>query len=101
MRPHVTKRARWRSHCRMSGKQTGIARLVAFAIALVLSISWLIPAASPRTSVANAQQLGEGYSLAGVFKGTGGAQIATLYDPSDDLGLRIVVLERTLEGRLT
>src|SRR5205814_4588928 len=36
-----------------------------------------------------------GYSVAGDFKGAGYQQIATLYDPNDDLGLRIAVLDRT------
>ena len=65
-----------------------------FLLALVISIGWLIPSVTPR-SIAYGQTLGQGYSVAGDFKGAGYQQIATLYDPNDNLGLRIVVLDRT------
>src|SRR5882762_4856823 len=69
-------------------------RVTTLFLALLLSTLWLIPTAAPG-SVADAQTLGQGYSIAGDFKGAGYQQIATLYDPNDDLGLRIVVLDRT------
>jgi len=71
-------------------------RAAAFVLALVISTVWLIPLAAPESGgVAYGQTLGQGYSVAGDFKGAGYQQIATLYDPNDDLGLRIVVLDRT------
>src|SRR2546430_4401430 len=69
-------------------------RFVTFVLALVISSVWLIPSVAPR-SIAYGQTLGQGYSVAGDFKGAGYQQIATLYDPNDNLGLRIVVLDRT------
>src|SRR5256885_16250935 len=69
-------------------------RVATFFLTLVVSTTWLIPTATP-ASVAYAQTLGQGYSVAGDFKGAGYQQIATLYDPNDDLGLRIAVLDRT------
>ena len=69
-------------------------RVATFLLTLVVSTTWLIPTAAP-ASVAYAQTLGQGYSVAGDFKGAGYQQIATLYDPNDDLGLRIAVLDRT------
>jgi hypothetical protein len=74
---------------------------LSFFLALVVSVLYVIPAAEPRSHVASAQTLAEGHSVAGDFKGTGGQQIATLYDPNDDLGLRIVVLDRAADGKLT
>src|SRR5687767_633427 len=71
-------------------------RTATFFLALVVSSVWLIPFAGPGSSgVAYAQTLAQGHSIAGDFKGAGYQQIATLYDPNDDLGLRIVVLDRT------
>src|SRR5258705_13131822 len=69
-------------------------RVTTFFLALVISTAWLIPSVMPR-SIAYGQTLGQGYSVAGDFKGAGYQQIATLYDPNDNLGLRIVVLDRT------
>ena len=70
-------------------------RLLTFLIALVFSTAWLIPSAEPRSGgAAEAQTLAQGYSVAGDFKGAGYQQIATLYDANDNLGLRIVVLDR-------
>src|SRR6266849_3666517 len=69
-------------------------RIATFFLTLVISTVWLIPTAIPG-AVADAQTLGQGYSVAGDFKGAGYQQIATLYDPGDDLGLRIAVLDRT------
>jgi hypothetical protein len=69
-------------------------RAATFVLALVISGAWLIPSVTPR-SIAYGQTLGQGYSVAGDFKGAGYQQIATLYDPNDNLGLRIVVLDRT------
>jgi DUF3048 family protein len=71
-------------------------RIATFFLALVISTVWLIPFVAPESGgVAYGQTLGQGYSVAGDFKGAGYQQIATLYDPNDDLGLRIVVLDRT------
>src|SRR5438093_1274517 len=71
-------------------------RVATFLLTLVMSTTWLIPTVAPRSGgVANAQTLGQGYSIAGDFKGAGYQQIATLYDANDDLGLRIAVLDRT------
>src|SRR5438309_8790780 len=70
-------------------------RVATFLLTLVISTVWLIPTAGPSGSIAYAQTLGQGYSVAGDFKGAGYQQIATLYDANDDLGLRIVVLDRT------
>src|SRR5438046_6424605 len=71
-------------------------RVATFLLTLVISTTWLIPAVAPQSGgVADAQTLGQGYSVAGDFKGAGYQQIATLYDPNDDLGLRIAVLDRT------
>src|SRR5882672_1558760 len=69
-------------------------RVTTFFLALLISTLWLIPTAAPGT-VAYAQTLGQGYSVAGDFRGAGYQQIATLYDANDDLGLRIAVLDRT------
>ncbi|HEX9505092.1 MAG TPA: hypothetical protein VGA62_03700, partial [Acidimicrobiia bacterium] len=69
-------------------------RIATFFLTLIISTVWLIPTAIPG-AVADAQTLGQGYSVAGDFKGAGYQQIATLYDPNDDLGLRIAVLDRT------
>src|SRR5256712_7688427 len=71
-------------------------RLLTFFLTLVFSSVWLIPTAAPRSGgAADAQTLAQGYSVAGDFKGAGYQQIATLYDANDNLGLRIVVLDRT------
>ncbi|HEV8536614.1 MAG TPA: DUF3048 domain-containing protein [Candidatus Limnocylindria bacterium] len=67
---------------------------LSFVLAFFISTLWLIPAASPSRGVAGAQTLAQGYSVVGDFKGAGSQQIATLYDPNDDLGLRIVVHDR-------
>ena len=78
-------------------------RILSFSIAFLFSTVWLIPTAMPHAgAVASAQTLGQGYSVVGDFKGAGYDQIATLYDPNDDLGLRIVVLDRaTAEPKMT
>jgi hypothetical protein len=69
--------------------------VTAFLLTFVVSTVWLIPSVAPESGgVAYGQTLGQGYSVAGDFKGAGYQQIATLYDPNDDLGLRIVVLDR-------
>src|SRR6266446_5333861 len=69
-------------------------RTATFLLTLAISTTWLIPTVAP-ASVAHGQTLAQGYSVAGDFKGAGYQQIATLYDPNDDLGLRIAVLDRT------
>ncbi len=75
--------------------RAGALRGIALAVAACLGVAVLIPAASPGHFQAAAQSLGEGLTVSGDFKGTGHAQIASLFDPSDDLGLRIQVLDRT------
>src|SRR3989442_15433598 len=71
-------------------------RVVTFFLAFVISTLYLIPSVVPPSAgMAYGQTLGQGYSVAGDFKGAGYQQIATLYDPNDNLGLRIVVLDRT------
>ncbi len=70
-------------------------RLLAFVSAASVVVGIVVaPAVAPRTT-ASAMTLGEGSSVAGDFRGVGHAQIASLYDPNDDLGLRIVLLDRT------
>ncbi|MDQ2913222.1 MAG: DUF3048 domain-containing protein [Chloroflexota bacterium] len=78
-------------------------RIRTFLLALVVSTVWLIPSVAPGSGgIADAQTLGQGYSVSGDFKGAGYQQIATLYDPNDDLGLRIVVLDRTtVDSKMT
>jgi len=75
-------------------------RLLAFFLTLVLSLS-LMPTLQPGGGGAAAQTLANGITLVGDFRGSGTQQIATLYDPNDDFGLRIVVLERGADGRFT
>jgi hypothetical protein len=71
-------------------------RSATFFLALVISTVWLIPFAAPESGgIAYGQTLGQGLSVAGDFKGLGYQQIATLYDANDDLGLRIVIHDRT------
>src|SRR2546427_1003205 len=71
-------------------------RVVTFFLAFVISPLSLIPSGIPPSAgVAYAQTLGQGYSVAGDFKGAGYQQTATVYDANDALGLRIVVLDRT------
>ena len=69
-------------------------RAIGHLLAVVLLLTVVIPEATPAQSRASAMTLAEGYSVTGDFKGNGRSQIASLYDPQDDLGLRIVVLER-------
>ena len=70
-------------------------RLVTFFLTLVICLVWVIPAATPDRSVASAQTLANGLVVAGDFKGAGYTQIASLFDASDTLGLRISVLDRS------
>jgi len=44
---------------------------------------------------ARAGSVADGLAVSGDFRGTGRSQIAALYDPNDDLGLRIDLLEQT------
>jgi hypothetical protein len=69
-------------------------RLSSFALTLVLSLAWLIPAALPERHQADAQTPAAGIPLSGDFKGTGASQIATISDPGDNLALRIQLLDR-------
>jgi hypothetical protein len=75
-------------------------RLLAFFLTLGLSLSLVTPL-QPGGGRAAAQTLANGVTLVGDFRGSGAQQIATLYDPNDDLGLRIVVLERGADGKFT
>ena len=43
---------------------------------------------------ARAGTVADGYAVSGDFRGNGRSQIAALYDPADDLGLRIDILEQ-------
>ena len=66
------------------------ARAASLLAALLLSFTVLIPSGR-----AAAQSFGEGLTATGDFKGTGHAQIASLWDQNDDLSLKITVLDRT------
>jgi hypothetical protein len=71
-------------------------RVVCLLAAVALITGWLIP-----TGPADAQTLANGRTVSGDFKGAGYDQVATLYDVNDDLGLRIVVLDPTPDGKFT
>ena len=75
-------------------------RLLALFLTLVLSLT-LVPAAQPGGGGAAAQTLANGFTLVGDFLGNGTQQIASVYDPNDDFGLRIVVLDRGADGKFT
>jgi len=75
-------------------------RLLAFFLTLVLSLS-LVPTLQPGGGSASAQTLANGFTLVGDFRGTGAQEIASIYDPNDDFGLRIVVLDRGADGKFT
>lgn len=75
-------------------------RLFTLFLTLVLSIT-LVPASQPGGGRASAQTLANGLTLVGDFRGNGAQQIASMYDPSDDFGLRIVVLDRGSDGKFT
>ncbi|HVF06649.1 MAG TPA: DUF3048 domain-containing protein [Frankiaceae bacterium] len=70
-------------------------RAFAYVIAIAILLTVVIPQALPAQSRAEAMTLADGHTVSGDFKGNGRSQIASLYDPQDDLGLRIVVLERS------
>ena len=74
-------------------------RLLALALSVVLSIT-AVPGLT-RGGSAAAQTLADGFTLVGDFVGDGSQQIAALYDPNDDFGLRIVVLRREADGKFT
>ena len=75
-------------------------RLLTFFLTLVLSLT-LVPALEPGGGGAAAQTLANGFTLVGDFRGNGTQQIASIYDPNDDFGLRIVVLDRGADGKFT
>ena len=75
-------------------------RLLAFFLTLVLSLS-LVPTLQPGGGSASAQTLANGFTLVGDFRGTGAQEIASIYDPNDDFGLRIVVLDRGADAKFT
>jgi len=68
-------------------------RIASFGFSLLISLIWLIPAATPEQHLAVAQTPAAGVPLVGSFKGTG-TQIVTVSDPTDSLGLRIQLLDR-------
>ncbi|TMC32784.1 MAG: hypothetical protein E6J24_12575, partial [Chloroflexi bacterium] len=68
-------------------------RVASFGFSLLISLIWLIPAATPEQHLALAQTPAAGVPLVGSFKGTG-TQIVTISDPTDSLGLRIQLLDR-------
>jgi hypothetical protein len=61
----------------------------------LLTAAWLAVLLLVPSAPAAAQSLGEGLTVAGDFKGNGRTQIASLFDPAEDYGLRIQVLDRT------
>jgi hypothetical protein len=69
-------------------------RVAAFALTLAISLVWLIPTAMPAQHTAVAQTPAAGIPLTGDFKGTGASQIVTISDPTDNLSLKIQLLER-------
>jgi len=75
-----------------------LVRLLTLSLTLLLSLS-LVPALAP--GGAAGQTLANGFTLVGDFRGDGMQEIASLYDPNDDFGLRIVVLERGADGKFT
>src|SRR5258708_3557484 len=68
---------------------------IALAVAVILSVTVLLPLSAPGEHAAAAQSLGEGLTVTGDFTGSGHAQIASLYDQNDDLALKIAVLDKT------
>jgi hypothetical protein len=74
-------------------------RHFALVLTLVLALTSLLPPTP--AGIASAQTLADGFTLVGDFVGDGSRQIAALYDPNDDFGLRIVVLKREADGRFT
>jgi hypothetical protein len=68
-------------------------RGIALSAAIALALTAFLP------HRAAAQSLGEGLAVSGDFKGTGHAQIAALYDPSDDLALKISVLDKNASAQ--
>ena len=73
-------------------------RALTFALTLIVSTVWLVPSATPSRGIAEAQTPGAGVTVSGDFRGNGRAQLASLYDAGDDLGLRISVIERGTAG---
>src|SRR3979490_3349872 len=84
-------------HKPVTSRVLALVRLLAFFLTLVLSLG-LMPRLQPGGGGAAGQTLANGITLVGDFRGSGAQQIATLYDPNDDFGLRIVVLERGAPG---
>jgi hypothetical protein len=76
-------------------------RLFTFFLTLVLCFTTVVPAFQPGGGRAAAQTLANGFTLVGDFRGNGAEQIASIYDPNDDFGLRIVVLDREADGKFT
>ena len=74
-------------------------RFLTFALTVVLSITVVSPLST--AGRAAGQTLADGFTLVGDFLGDGSRQIAALYDPNDDFGLRMVVLRREADGKFT
>jgi len=69
-------------------------RAGSFVLTLVVSLCWLIPTAAPAQHAADAQTPAAGVPLSGDFRGSGGTQIVTISDPSDNMAVRIQLLDR-------
>src|SRR3979490_378149 len=87
-------------HKTVASRVLALVRLLAFFLTLALSLN-LMPTLQEGRGRAAAQTLANGITLVGDFRGSGAQQIATLYDPNDDFGLRIVVLDRATDGKFT
>lgn len=78
------------------------ARSVGRSLGCVLGLVLLLVATTPELTrsqgQAAAMTLAAGQVVSGDFKGNGRSQIAGLYDPNDDLGLRITVIENVVGG---
>jgi hypothetical protein len=70
-------------------------------LAFLLSLVFLATSHAAAPDKAAAQTLADGFTLVGDFRGDGARQIAALYDPNDDFGLRIVVLQREADGKFS
>ncbi|MDE3111414.1 MAG: DUF3048 domain-containing protein [Chloroflexota bacterium] len=73
-------------------RKGAFARPLAALVGAVLALTVVLPAGSPPAA---AMSFGQGLTVSGDFKGVGHAQIASLYDLSEDLSLRIDVLDRS------
>ena len=74
---------------------TAAARTVGYVLVQVILSLAVLPHVGSDRGEAVAMTLGAGHVVAGDFRGNGRSQIASLYDPNDDLGLRVTVIENT------